>query len=428
MKESISYIDPQNVVERAFSAIGLANIKDTQPEIMRNLFKEMHLENLNTSYLPLKNLLETATHDPINLTEFLGQVKHGLVNNPIVIDFLDESVNLNLLAPDKNFIKALNFAYILEQLTQAQANSITASKEIQQFFYDERKKNGVDTMHPLSAAINVAKLSKSPFKTAKMMSVTPFMKKFLLERENGGPFTLSQVEDLRKSQKISSLEKILIKPHDLPKEMNHAAIQLNILEAGTEEYLTGFKNNAFVAYALKKGCELKEKIDYKKGIVRPVSFNIKGSEISLSTKESASSENIHPEYAFSKDWVNLYESWNMSFVVGDLDDLHLILPKLFIPSQIDSKPEDYLFNRLLSLDGVINFCLFRVFDDVTNEPQPKNHKEIAQLWGAINKQHAFRYIHKELGMNPKDLEKESEMHYKNGASKFVSMAKDYITK
>lgn len=427
MKQSTRIISPETIVDNAFSKVGLGQITKTDPLIMSKLIKEMHLDNLKTSYPPLQDMLKAAPIKPIDLTDFLQQTKHGLSNNLIVCDFLDEASSSGFLSPHKDYIKALHFAYILEQVTLAQANSLTASKEIQQHYYNERLKNGVDTLHPLSAVLKVAKLTRSPFKTAKMISVSPFMKKFLLERENGGPIGTRRANELKKSGSISPLENILIKPHHFPESMNHAAIQLNILEAGTEEYLRGFKNNAFVAYALKKGCQLKEKIEYPKGSVFPLSHieNLKPAQ--SKTSQKLNSDNVHPEYEFSKAWVDLYESWNMSFVVSDLHDLHLILPKLFIPSQIDAKPKDFIFNRGLSLDTAINFYLFRVFDNIEHVKQPEKSREIAQLWGAINKQHCMRYIKKELKMDPKVFEKEFEAHCKKGLQNFASLTKDFLT-
>jgi hypothetical protein len=418
---------PETAVSNAFVAVGLDTVTKTDPKIMCELYREMHLGGIKTNYLPLQLVLQKAITEPIDISMFVSQIRQGLSKNEIVSDFLEEACHAGYLQQHKLYEKAFHFAFLIEQLTSVQANSLIASNDIQEFFYIERKKNGVDTMHPLAAVAATAKLTQSPFKTAKFISIIPFVKKFALERENGGPLSLDKIGILSKLGLISSIERLYLTPHDT---MKHPTIQLNILEAGNEEYLRGFKDNAFVAYALQKGCQIEETIEYKVGAVVPNSYESQMliNPFAFEIKELTDRNNMHPQYHFSKEWVDLYESWNMCFVLSDLHDIHLILPKLFIPSQIDAKPYDYIFNRALSLDCVINFYLFRLFDNVPHVESPAKCSEIAKLWGTINKQHCIRFIINELHMDLKEFEKEFEAYYSKGIWNFAVMAKEFATK
>ncbi len=96
-----------------------------------------------------------------------------------------------------------------------QANSLIAANDIQKFFYEERKKKGVDTMHPLAAVAATARLTRSPFKTAKFISIIPFIKKFALERENGGPLSLEKISVLGKLGLTSSIEQLYLTPQEV---------------------------------------------------------------------------------------------------------------------------------------------------------------------------------------------------------------------
>ncbi len=417
-KSTTAMWSPETAVSNAFVAVSLDKVTKTDPKIMCELYREMHLGGIRTNYLPLQWVLQKAITEPIDIRMFVGQIKQGLSKNEIVSDFLEEACYAGYLQPHELYVKALHFAFLIEQLTFLQANSLIAANDIQKFFYEERKKKGVDTMHPLAAVAATARLTRSPFKTAKFISIIPFIKKIALERENGGPLSLEKISVIGKLGFTSSIEQLYLTPHET---MKHPMIQLNILEAGNEEYLRGFKDNAFVAFALQKGCQIEETIEYKVGAVVPNSCE---SQMLINPFEI----NMHPEYHFSKEWVDLYESWNMCFILSDMHDLHLILPKLFIPSQIDAKPHDYIFTRALSLDCVINFYLFRLFDKVPHVESPAKCSEIAKLWGAINKQHCNRYIINELHTDLKEFERGFKAYYTKGICNFAVMAKDFATK
>jgi hypothetical protein len=85
---------------------------------------------------------------------------------------------------------------------------------------------------------------------------------------------------------------------------------------------------------------------------------------------------------FPQGWPALYESWNLAFVVGNLINHHILLPKLLMPCLLNADPERYLFLRGVSLWTTINFQLFaRTAGHAVLIP---NHEAIATRWGEIN--------------------------------------------
>ena len=68
-------------------------------------------------------------------------------------------------------------------------------------------------------------------------------------------------------------------------------------------------------------------------------------------------------------WVPLYQSWNLVFLMANLDNLDLLLPKLLIPTVLDAEPEDYLFRRGVVLWYVANMTLFCLVSDEGERPQ-----------------------------------------------------------
>lgn len=94
---------------------------------------------------------------------------------------------------------------------------------------------------------------------------------------------------------------------------------------------------------------------------------------------------------FSDGWSPLYETWNLAFVTANLNNLHIILPKLLIPSVIGASDDEYLFYRGLSLWITINLYLFHKIEKKENIDLPDKIKNpIVKIWGEINKKHAIK--------------------------------------
>ena len=144
----------------------------------------------------------------------------------------------------------------------------------------------------------------------------------------------------------------------------------NILEASIAENLHGFSDNAMAGIAL--------------AVNPPETLRIVG-------------ENAFMEYEFPPQWVSLYESWNLAFITGNIPYLHVIYPKLLIPSVINASPDDYLFNRALALWTSINFHLFAQLTQQPDYPIA-NAQEMAQLWGEINHESAKQFVRQTNGV------------------------------
>ena len=196
--------------------------------------------------------------------------------------------------------------------------------------------------------------------------------------------------------------------------------QINILEATITEFNKGFIDNAFAGYVLKEGCKdsREEDMVYKKGPVLPYSYDSK-SPFKVDHKKN----NYWSSNGYSPEWKKLYESWNAAFVLSELDDLHLILPKLFIPSQIDINSKQYMFNRVFALWNTINFALYRKYDGISPTPGLSNRVKMAQEWGKINKKHAKEYLKNVLKEDPDKFEKEFNRKFESKISRYWMLLK-----
>ena len=138
-------------------------------------------------------------------------------------------------------------------------------------------------------------------------------------------------------------------------------------------------------------------------------------------------EGYHYIFTLSKDFTDLYTSWNACFVFSQMDDLHLLLPKLFIPSQVDAKPHEYIFSRTLVLANVLYFNLFQKLDKVAPISGPSNRKEIALAWGKINRAHAQNYVVKELGKNRLEFQREFEAYFAKRYRNIIKLITGYLS-
>jgi hypothetical protein len=101
-----------------------------------------------------------------------------------------------------------------------------------------------------------------------------------------------------------------------------------------------------------------------------------------------------------RNWPALYQSWNMAFVVGNLANPHILLPKLLLPCLINAEPENYLFIRGVSLWITVNLQLFA--RKAGHSSMLPGHEALATLWGEVNARHARRFMDNEFAASRGD--------------------------
>jgi len=94
----------------------------------------------------------------------------------------------------------------------------------------------------------------------------------------------------------------------------------------------------------------------------------------------------------------------MAFVINNVDNWDIVLPKLLIPSIIGSEPENFLGARIISLWLTLNHAFYRTYDK-KSVSAPKNKNEMAKAWGKINKKYAFDLAKKETHEDSRMLTK-----------------------
>jgi hypothetical protein len=207
--------------------------------------------------------------------------------------------------------------------------------EVQDHYKFKEKQRGINPLHTLSTFMHAFGITHNFFGTIKALSVDPAMIYFRTQRG----FTKSHLEEneskkLLKDKKINYIEYKLLSP--IAKnglEHINELIRINIYEAGITEYKNGLKSNAICAHKLNEDIKNNPPATlFKKKKAIPENINLQF------YKSIIKKENRFPAIEFSQDWVSLYITWNLAFVINDVDDWDIVLPKLLIPSIIDFTP------------------------------------------------------------------------------------------
>ena len=376
------------------AALGLSYEMTTDLSIVREILGEMRLDDFQTSHPPMQAFLERLVSRPLDLGAMFAQVRWGLIANaPAVVEFLNEALRRRWLSGSPNIDKAVHVAYLLEAITAAMCNSPVFFDDYVGHVRSKEKDIGIDHEHLFKSFLKMLPGSLNFFGSAKAVSLDMAMVYFRVGRYLGGRAVDQQsVDDLHAAGRISLLEYKLLLPLC---SKDHCVcndwLRINIYEAAITEYKNGFLMNAMAAHVLAE--------DVLAHCHRE-SFQQRHVEPQGPTGDFYSSlagdDNYFPVIALGEDWKSLYLTWNMAFILGELNNLHYLFPKLLIPSVLCSNNENFLGARIVSLWVSINSALLLNFHGVDKLTAPGNRREMASAWGEINRRYAEDFYKMEV--------------------------------
>ena len=390
-----------NIVDRSMKALGLHMDMKTRVSIMEEVLFQMRLDDFETSFKPMKRFFDDILSKPQALKPLFQDVKKALLTkHPAVLEFAEKALEEKWFSPSEQIEKSAHVAFVLEAMTAAMANSNTFANEVIDHIRTKEREIGIDGRHVLKSIWRSWPLSRNFFGAANAVSLDPAISYFRLRRQlNGVHVPQKKSRSVYKTGKISYFEYKFLLPV-CKKNACHCSdwLRMNIYEAGVTEYNNGFKSNAISAHALSE--------DIKKNCHREV---FKATSVVPEQSKNAfyaslyQRGNYFPTVGLSKDWVALYETWNMVFILGELDNLHFLFPKLLIPSVLDAKPENFLGVRIISLWLSINNTLFLRFDGKEKIKGPGKRRRMAHAWGKINEKYAFQLAKKSVDEDSDEL-------------------------
>jgi len=391
------------ILEKAMQEMGIDPNMKTDPKVIQTIIKEMKLDDFKTKYKPIREFFENITNSQQSLRPMIDNIRQGIISkNPAVLEFIEKALNQNWFSKSEHIQKSIHRAFILEALTVAMINSNEFSIEIQDHFLNKRKEYGINTSSSLNTFWKIWRLFGSVFMGAKIISVDPAITYYRFKC-NPSKFSLTKkyFKKLYGKGNLTYPEyKIMLSSLKEKKKLNHNGLCMNIYEAGITEYKKGFESNALCAHVLSEEVTRNPHLQvFRKSNIFP--------EYAKNNfyKTLKNKNNISSTINFHKDWVNLYSTWNMAFILSELNDLHILFPKLLIPSVIDARNESYMTTRVIALWLSINTILFRKLDGKKEVKGPKNKKKMAKVWGDLNKKYALKLSKEHTKIKAKDLDK-----------------------
>lgn len=313
----------------------------SSPQLIRDsVYYAYHL----IGFKDAKESLKPYLTEPQDLSGFISQIKIGLLNNhPTVVEFVCQAIGSDLipnytLEETKRVQKAIHNMVVLNILVQKMIADSDFMLKIKDHYLSSRFK----ILPKDSSIAETYKAAGGVFETAKLLTMDEVIDHYVKLRTK----TITE-NDLRNKE---------------------FSLRLNILEATLTDRIKGNFKNAYAGRVLLKSHIQDLRNDPDKGVLQ----------------------------YFAPNWTELYETWNLAFVVGNLDNLDLVLPKLLFPGIVNAKPEEYLFHRGLSLWITIQSYLLHNLKKRPPIQLESNLKdELVTLWGKVNKDFS-----KTLGIKP----------------------------
>ncbi len=337
--------------DQIVAKLGIDMNMKTSPGLFNEILKE---DMLLDDFPEKEQIFGNKLNEEWSAADFLGQIKEGFEKRPPLVEYALEALDRDLI-PGANatiMTRTIHQSILLEDLTVAMAESPDTMTGLLEFVMKTREEGLKISRKFPKNIFDLYKVTGSAFEVAKIVTMD---------------WVFSQYEKVRK-EGIQSLT------------TRQVSLSVNILEALLTENKHGFKANALTGVGLAVNPFFNAWVDNKDPFNGFIMY----------------------EFTGGGQWTSLYETWNLAFVTGNEENLHLIYPKLFIPSVINAKPNEYLFNRANSLWATANFVIFAkspLAAQDQNDPDRKRtlpsfegHKKLATPWGVLNADYAEAYV------------------------------------
>lgn len=388
-------------LEKIKSNIHTSTNKDTINEILAHL----HLDGFVTRDKDFSDFLEKMQSSSIDMELFLEKLKQDLLANKSLCLLLAYIEKNNLISEEEvaslaeSLNRQVNILCLFEAFTVSMANSSLLMEDV--YNHIIKRRGNHFSGNPFSNFVFGLPSGSSLFERLKIISVEVPMLSLLFHRVTGdAPETSMDIKDFIKKFGLTSLNANLEAVNfNQASASAVSGMGINILEANWEDAThmskeKGGIENAMAGFGL---IGLLEEREYLTRFIvadtvlpqggeldKDGSYNLlPGLRIDVSPKKVS-------RFEIDKQWRDLYNSWNLRFVIGNFNSLFLPL-KLLLPSVFSSEPENYKELRTLSLFLFANlFICERVafnpfFKDTVGL---KNADAILTKWGEINKEYA----------------------------------------
>ena len=407
----------------------------TDPQIITQILTNLKLDTLETKDEHLLNFLKNASTTSIDMTAFIDKVQSQLVDNEATCTLLGFIYFMQLISTHEikkaaEILKLqINLLCVLEALTITLLNSDIFAMDIYKHFL--KRRNLYFPGNPFVNFFFATPKAATLFERLKLISIEPAMLNFIFHRTMGtSEETIQDIDRFIDAHGLSSINanNISIAKLDNKSLGTIPNMAINVIEAMYEDATGRSKNqggvkNAIAALGLIQIMEDRKypSIRYQSNstiLPEGITINDDSTYPLLPGLVISNREKILNAFIVDKKWRDLYNSWNLRFVVANLDGLFLPL-KLIIPSVFSQKSDLFKDARVLALYMVGNMFLT---EDILHNPffnlkfNFQNADLILQEWGNFNLEYS-KYLLNNLCANTSFYpELEEEYDYIVGAN------------
>ena len=402
---------PKVQAEKFLSRIEKYIKKSSNPNLIKELLAALGLHKLVTTNKEYNDFIVKASIEEIDLSKLLDYLKINILNNqPLctLLAFIQEKYlvsDAELKAMADTLQLQINLLCVFEAITITMANG----KGFAQDVYNHLNQRSASFFpgNPIAEFFFGVPYNTSIFERLKLMSIKPGMLNILFHKEMGEKDeTATDASSFITRKHLSGWNADIVPVVlDVPTKGTVSGMGVNILEAAWEDSTghakdTGGIDNAMAGIGLIMIMEEQQYASHYKLVsqILPQGISLKedstyellpGLKID-STKKKVAQFNVSPQ------WRNLYNSWNLLFVIANIDPIFMPL-KLILPTVFCANSEHYKEVRLLSLSLFANLLLN---ENIRSNPffaknySIKNATVILKKLGEINKEYARDELHK----------------------------------
>ncbi|KTD44393.1 hypothetical protein [Legionella parisiensis] len=380
-------------------------IPQSNPEIMNQLLLTLGLDKLITGNEEYRFFVQTIRSKAIDLNPLITQIKSDIVKNESVCALL-AYIEKNGLIDEAEIENAastiqlqINLLCLLEAITITMANSNDFAHDMYNHMMKQRGTGA--TGNPFYNFFFGIPSHATLFERLKLISIDPGLTSIIFHRlMEAKPESQADLNDFVNQNRLSGWNAdIELADFDAASTSTLPAMAVNILEAVWEDATGHNKNtsgflNAQAGLGLIGIMEEREyTTSFKLTETTLPQGTVLASDLSYSLMPVLKVDNSVKkvsQFHIDKEWMNLYNSWNLCFVIANIDPVFVPL-KLLIPSVFSAEPSNYKETRVLALFLVAN--LFMNAQTVNNPLFASNYSfqngtAILEKWGEINKNHA----------------------------------------
>ena len=394
----------------------------TNTAIINKAIEVLKLDKLanNAQDENVKVFFDKLRNDALDTQTLKFAIESSLLNNPLIKELIDKIIEKGLhislfeqldTNKGREFLKKqINLLYLFEGLTVTMANSKSFLSDVLENVDFIKKRIGKNPYYSAMRAL----FSGMDFEKIKAMSVDPGLTSYAFMRtlgdEKDPEIITAQAENFIKKFNLQIFNQNIIPDFNgQNRSGSNRSIGLNILEAVcSEEYNSGknkaSQDNASAGFGLIAVMEdpkanfenYPAMIENDEKAISPDGFGVKdGNYDVVDIKVDTSPKYVH-KYDVTKEWMDLYNSWNLLFVLSNVNQEYIPL-KLLLPSVMGANPSHFMETRIQALGLMGNLYLdakktnAEYFQNSITFA-PETIREIQQLWGTINKEHADTMI------------------------------------